>query len=175
MEYEKEVDGKVEKRFSTGLWKQVSAKGTIYLSGKYNNYRVCFFHNLDIDSPEDHKPVGFLKLYPLDKLSEAISVNMYVRISKKGDKYITGARGYRFNIFVNKKKAEFSNPRMPDYNLLISEINKKLEIKEGSRNPKMPDNPVENPGQVDWPSAGRIPEPLQQTSEIEVDDDDIPF
>jgi hypothetical protein len=129
-------------KFSTGLWKKKSQKGNVYVGGSLQNYWVNYYRNDKKMSEED--PSGFLYLYPKDKTdpNPPICINMYVRISKKGIKYLAGMRGKRFHIFENYKKR---SPKGPDYNLLITTIEERPRVREVAPQPTMPDNLIENP------------------------------
>lgn len=153
-----------DKQFTTGLWKRVSKKGNTYLGGSFQEYWANYFRN---SSPEktENDPDGFLVLYPKQgNDGEEIKVNMYKRVSKSGNEYIAGKRHYRFNIFVNERK---TNPKAPDFNLVVYELEDKQTVAEVA-NPEMPANPVEDPGFIEDPDT-------EKEIDLDIDTEDIPF
>lgn len=147
----------------TGLWPKVAKKsGKEYLSGSIDGYWISYFKNRKPDATIED-PAGYLVMRPKDledyndKTGE-IFVPLYVKISKKGTKYISGNKeGRFFTMFANTMK---KNPKAPDYNLLIAE-------KSGARQTRgheMSAAPHEDPQGLE--------EPTQQD---DFDDSDIPF
>ena len=142
--------------FSTGLWKKLSkTTSKPYVGGSFQNYWVNYYPNRkagDIGEPD-----GFLYLYekvgkdvPREEHPKPVIVNMYVRVSKNGLKYVAGKRGKRFMIFTNTKKSAQS-PNAPDYNLMVADLDDAPKTTEVKDEPEMPGNEIEDPGFIKEP------------------------
>ena len=152
-----------------GLWKKVSAKGVSYLNGNIEGYWVNYFKSVK----EGQKSAGALKLYPKqDESGEGltqITVWMQKRTSAAGMDYLSAiTNDRRFTIFHNGKK---TNPKAPDYNLIISHLKDDYQKIDASSTEQ-----AEEPIDINFPAE---PESVE-TEEDDVqddtfDDDPIPF
>lgn len=115
------TEEKKDDKERVGLWMKQSKKtGKPYLGGKLEPYWVSIYKTDDGTIRETAND-AFIVFYPMEGSGASkYTVSVYNKVNDKGFRYTTGTyNDKRYTIFANTKR---QNPNAPDYNLVISKI-----------------------------------------------------